>query len=105
MLPFPNMAAGPGGHPRAEEAPLPNLAGTSAGLPALRPRLAFREARAARIPREPASRWAHGPETQARDWARGDDVRRRAVPHARARALRAARLSLGGGALGPGAHS
>lgn len=84
-MPFLNMAARPGGHPRGGRALSQHEAGTSDSmLPALRPRLAFREAHADRSLEKPASRWARGRETPARDWSRGDDVRRRGATRTRA---------------------
>lgn len=84
-MPFPNMAARPGRHPRGGRA-LSQHGGNLRLLPALRPRLAFREAHADRFLQKPASRWARGRETPARDWSRGDDARRRGATRTRARA-------------------
>lgn len=103
-VPFPNMAARPRGHQHGGSAPSQH-GGNLARLPALLP------------PRSRSGRRA--PPAFYRNQHRGGHVVRRrrpmfgrvvmtsgaAAPQAHARALRAARLRLGGGALGRGAHS
>lgn len=83
MCPSQTWLAQTGGPPREGDVPS-QRGGNLAQLPALRPRLAVCLGGA----RRPLStrRRARDPETPARDWSSGDDVRRRGATFTRARA-------------------
>lgn len=104
-VPFPNMAARPRGHQHGGSAPSQH-GGNLARLPALLPPPARGRGGARRpLSTGTSTRGGHVVRRRRPMFGRVVMTSGAAAPQAHARALRAARLRLGGGALGRGAHS